>query len=488
MLFCKMMTRSSTCDIDLLIQWEFQLFKYFSVYRDEEDFTTALNSLIPQQQFQLISKLMSNEGGFSSQEMVELFQLGDKFLIYGETKEKIFSLFIKQSLLDEINIRELLYLNLWNEFGSRLKRNWAIKIDECFIQLTGLKVGPKKKDESFVLLGNLAKSFNALFIYDIPLCSNDLEAIHSDLTKLHIERCPFNFEEQLDLSLLTRLTHFTCSNCFADCHLLFTLESITSDLKYLNISDNWLNPIDHSPLVNWIEKQKSLKNLNLSKNNLNIRSAPTLFNVLLNHPSLKILDFTNNYLGIQFLKQLSSFSGTLNWKSLTINDLNNWLEKSDLLSVCFSKLKQLEYLNMADNCLQDFSSFLCKGLSELTNLKEFVFNSYPIYECSSEIDIKIENLFKKNPDLEMTLNVHTIKSFQDWKLFNSNPKCELDELIKNQNIENVSQSIYRYIFLNLNSSNNNISQLENSLSKFRGVGGVKVTFFNMTKMFLMGDI
>ncbi len=105
-----------------------------------------------------------------------------------------------------------------------------------------------------------------LYIGDIPLSSNDLEVIHSDLTELHIKNCPFNFEEQLDLSQLTRLTHFTCSNCFADCHLLFTLESITNSLVYLDISDNWLNPIDHSPLFSWIEKQKSLKHLNLSKN------------------------------------------------------------------------------------------------------------------------------------------------------------------------------------------------------------------------------
>ncbi len=150
------------------------------------------------------------------------------------------------------------------------------------------------------MLKNLAKNYEVLYNRDIPLCLNDLKAIHSDLTEFHIEDCPFNFDEQLDLSQLTCLTHFTCSKCYADCHLLFTLESLTSNLEYLDISDNWLNPIDHSRLVAWIEKQKSLKHLNLSNNNLNPKSVPSLFNVLFNLPSLKVLNLKNNYLFMNF--------------------------------------------------------------------------------------------------------------------------------------------------------------------------------------------
>ncbi len=89
-----MKTRRSIYYVDLLIQWEFQFFKYFSIYRDEEDFITALNSIISHRQFQLISKLMSKKGKFSSQEVVDLFKLGDKFLVSGETREKIFSLLL----------------------------------------------------------------------------------------------------------------------------------------------------------------------------------------------------------------------------------------------------------------------------------------------------------------------------------------------------------------------------------------------------------
>ena len=104
-------------DFDLLIQWGFQLFEEFSSYKDEEDSIIALNSLISQQQFQLITKLISKESEFSNQEVIELFQLGDKFLATGRTREKIFSLFVKQlSLKNVVSIHELQYLNLWNEF------------------------------------------------------------------------------------------------------------------------------------------------------------------------------------------------------------------------------------------------------------------------------------------------------------------------------------------------------------------------------------
>ena len=118
-----MKAKRRSCDIVLLIQWEFQFFKQFSIYRDEEDFSTALNSLISQQQFQLITKLMSKAKKYTSQEVIELFKLGDKFFVSGQTKEKIFSLFVKQLLLEEISIRELLYLNIWNESVNRLKWN-----------------------------------------------------------------------------------------------------------------------------------------------------------------------------------------------------------------------------------------------------------------------------------------------------------------------------------------------------------------------------
>ena len=390
-----MKTRRSTCDIDLLIQWEFQFFKYFSLYKEEEDFSTALNSLISHRQFQLITKLMSEASEFSEQEIIELFQLGDKFLASGRAKKKIFSLFVVPFLLGNIeNVSDLLPLYLWNDFAEYLKSNSAIEMDKCSIKLNGLKVSLESKEGIFVLLKNLAKHFRVLYICDIPLCSNDLEAIHSDLIELHIERCPFNFEEQLDLSQLTHLTHFTCSNCFADCHLLFALESFTCNLEYLEISGNLLNPIDHTPLVNWIEKQKSLKHLNLSRNNLNPRSAPTLFDILFTHPSLEVLNLTNNYIGIQFIKQLSSFPGTLNWKSLTINDFDNSMEIFDLFPSCYSKLKKLEYLDISDISDKNTLCFLfsiCKGISELISLKKFIFYFHPRNEYSNEI----EKLFKK---------------------------------------------------------------------------------------------
>lgn len=70
-------------NFDLLVKWEFQLFEQLSLYRDEKDFATTLNSLIFPKQFQLISKLMSKASKFTDQEIIELFHLGDKFLISG---------------------------------------------------------------------------------------------------------------------------------------------------------------------------------------------------------------------------------------------------------------------------------------------------------------------------------------------------------------------------------------------------------------------
>lgn len=131
-------------DFYLLIQWEFQFFKQFTIYKDEDDFKTGLNSLISQQQFQLISKLMSKENKFSSQEAIELFQLGDKFLVSGEAKENIFSLLVKQLSSEEMDIFELSSLNLWNEFTIYLKYNSAIEIDGNSIKINGLKIRPKE--------------------------------------------------------------------------------------------------------------------------------------------------------------------------------------------------------------------------------------------------------------------------------------------------------------------------------------------------------
>ena len=126
-----MKTRRSFRWVNLLIKWEFQLFKQLYIYKDEQDFQIALDSLISHQQFQLISKLMSEKKKFSSQEIIELFQLGDKFLVSGKTKEKIFSLLMNHLSSDNVeNIYELLYLNLWNESANRYKGNLAIEIDK----------------------------------------------------------------------------------------------------------------------------------------------------------------------------------------------------------------------------------------------------------------------------------------------------------------------------------------------------------------------
>ena len=479
-----MKTRRSFRWVNLLIKWEFQLFKQLYIYKDEQDFQIALDSLISHQQFQLISKLMSEEKKFSSQEIIELFQLGDKFLVSGKTKEKIFSLLMNHLSSENVeNIYELLYINLWNESANRYKGNLAIEIDKCSIKLNGLRVSPEKKEEIFVLLGNLAKNYKVLYIRDIPLCSNDLKVIHSGLTELHIERCPFNFEEQLDLSQLTHLTHFTCSNCFADCHLLFALESITSCLEYLDVSINWINPIDHAPLVTWIEKQKSLKHLNLSKNNLNLKSAPTICNVLFNHPSLEVLNLSDNYLLIDFLEQSSSFLATLNWKSLSINCFDNSVMNSDLFTTSFSKLNQLEYLDMsfAPNQLfiQNFTSSLCKGISKIPSLKNFVFNTIPDKEYSDEIGIDIEtdieNLFRKNPNLSLNLKRHTIKSYEDWKISMSHSCFVIKKLREIENIKNVAQSLFRLIKFRLDSSNNEPSQIEYVINKVREIEGVKLS-------------
>ena len=133
-------------DFNLLIQWGFQLFDQLSRYKDEEDFIVAFNFLISQQQFQLISKLMSKESKLSSQEIFELFQLGDKFLVSGQAKEKIFSLLVKLLSSEEISIRELPSLNLWNDFTIYLKYNSAIEIDGYTIKLNGLKIRPKENE------------------------------------------------------------------------------------------------------------------------------------------------------------------------------------------------------------------------------------------------------------------------------------------------------------------------------------------------------
>ena len=133
-------------DFNLLIQWGFQLFDQLSPYKDEEDFIVAFNFLISQQQFQLISKLMSKESKLSSQEIFELFQLGDKFLVSGQAKEKIFSLLVKLLSSEEISIRELPSLNLWNDFTIYLKYNSAIEIDGYTIKLNGLKIRPKENE------------------------------------------------------------------------------------------------------------------------------------------------------------------------------------------------------------------------------------------------------------------------------------------------------------------------------------------------------
>ncbi len=55
---------------------------------------------------------------------------------------------------------------------------------EYSIKLNGLRVILEKKEETFVVLRNLAKNYNALYMQDIPLSSNDLKVIHSDLTEL----------------------------------------------------------------------------------------------------------------------------------------------------------------------------------------------------------------------------------------------------------------------------------------------------------------
>ena len=145
----------------------------------------------------------------------------------------------------------------------------------------------------------------------------------------------------------------------------------------------------------------------------------------------------------------------------------------------FSKLTQLEFLDMSDSYEQHFSTSLYKGILELTNLKNFVFNS----EINIAYSKEIENLFKNNSNLELILKKHIIKSFEDWKLSISHPYCKIEELIENESTKNASQLIYRNIQVYLNSSNNRLFQIENLVSKFREVDGLKLYLTNVNYNF-----
>ena len=91
-----------------LFSGNFNSSSIFLFTKIKKDFTTALNSLISHQQFQLISKLMSKVSEFDGHELIELFKLGDKFLATGQAKENILSLFVKYLSSEKVeNVHEM---------------------------------------------------------------------------------------------------------------------------------------------------------------------------------------------------------------------------------------------------------------------------------------------------------------------------------------------------------------------------------------------
>lgn len=470
-------------DISALIDWEFQLFNRILVYRDDEDFSPTLSTFISAKQFWLLSKVMSEEQAeFTDDELFEIFSLGDKFLAAGKSKARIFSILIRCTSSRPVGIPQTLqYLELWKEFEKFLGNSeWAVQLDGNSIHFDGLKVLPSKKQENLVLLKNLSTLYSALFIKCIPLNAEDLPIIRSfscSLTELHFMSCPFNFDEPLDLSNFTALTHFTC-NCsfhpfyltnFADNHLPFIFKSFRVNLEYLDISGNWINPIDYPALISFLESQRTLKFLDLSDNRFSPFSALNLLQTLFSLPLLEYVGLSDNTIGAQFCRQLCNFPRVLHWKSLKLARTKIAEKDLEIFSKALQKLKNLVRLNIEGNFA--VPSSLWGQIAELPAL-----GILELDYREGERDLnEIHDLFIKNENLQLNISsLGTISSCDNLEFaLNPGRHDKICALMENENLSDVSHINLGRIILDFKPTKTyEPSVLESTIGKIKNTNSV----------------
>ena len=393
--------------IQQLERWGFEFFKLYLEYSENSQ---GLQKIVLMEDYEIIKDMMLiSPGKFDVAKLFRIFQFGDKFLATKTAKHKILNLLLMYASSDKIDLLPLVYCRyLWMEFERFLHaENFIVTSNGSEVKLDGLRILSHSHEPCFTLLLNLAPFYSKLVIQDLPLVLHDAEMIQSSLqshlTEVVFDNCPFNFDFCFDLSLLTNLERFKCSNCFAAEHLISMLNSVSGKLKMLDISGAKINTSAGEKLLKLVEQQKCLEELNISGCNLTSLGTPNLFLVLSALPRLKKVNLSNNPIAQLFADFISLYFVCLKWESLDLsNTYFSDIQLIKLLNNLF-KLQELESLNISKNRFMDWPQCNVENLLDCPMLKEVFLSpfekqckTYEMHNVSTKLTNKIKFYFDSN--------------------------------------------------------------------------------------------
>lgn len=352
--------------------WGFEIFKSALNYHRLNMFKEpALGKMMTSEQFQLVSQAMTTNDLIEDEFQVFcLFEIADEFRATRRALTRILSIFTNYLSHNYVEFpSEYKQMSIWEDFVMFVNQNSAVQISQGKVTIYGTKVTAESRQKTFVLANNLLQFYDKFMLACISIDAKDAPAVQRlfkpHLTLIHIEECPFNFDEAFDLSPVVKLKHFECSMCYAS-QIIRTLVSIKSKLTILNIEGNGVIPKDYDQLLEFFGRQEELQELNISNNQI---GNSDLLKVILNIKQLKFLDISDNLIGPSFSFHLGEHPVLLELEHLDVSNI--FYDDSQALIKFFKnfcKLSKLQVLHFCGNQIDKFMVYFVLSIGNLKSL------------------------------------------------------------------------------------------------------------------------
>lgn len=364
-------------------------FKCFTKHVHYCSLNTPMKSLnfdqiVPEEEFQLIKRLIENDTNFSRREIIYLADIANYREATGLIAYKIAQYFIKGLCRERDEMTEegeeedwmeipkyFAGMPFWNEIikNCNEENNLSVEFNNESILLSGLTISPYTKRPNLLLIANVSHLYAQLTFKHLVFDMEDMKLLqtmmHQDLKGIHFEDCIFHCEIKFNFSQLIRLIRFNWIQCIGDSILDFLL-GLPNSLIQLNISK--CHSYSNELLIKVLKKHYLLELLDISGSFLENTNAE-LFTQIISMSNLKIVKLSDISYVNPLMRQISRINQPLIWNHLSFGSLYSteiiyWLFLRNA-----SKFPNLAYLDWECH-LPEHIDHLKSILLHLPSLKE----------------------------------------------------------------------------------------------------------------------
>ena len=304
--------------------------------------------------FMLFFNIMNGSYDFSSEQIMQIVELADNFLITNDLLAQTLPVLVNGFAKDIFDLELYRESFLWSELEYCIfnKENSKLRIRSGKLTLSACNLDAEEKIGYLNVIANLLFMQKKVRIMNLKLEASEypnfFTMFHKDLEAASFENCEIavDGEFMLDFSSFHQLETFVWKNSTGTDIIVLELMKLPSRLLLLDLSLSDLG--NHAQAVgSLLLNQPDLEILRLLGNNLNESESVELVEIIVGLLNLRQLDLTYSPIGGALLNCLAS--GTINvpWNVLYLR--NCGLDAKNFNLEAFYKMPQLENLDLADN-------------------------------------------------------------------------------------------------------------------------------------------